>query len=215
MALAGLWLRNAARGPDAAVSRNVALLVLAAPLLGLVSWALGQSGGFGISRTLGVLLLGYAILRLQLLDIDVKLKWTIKRGTLAAVFLAVFFVVAQLAQNFLSQSYGLLLGGASAGLLLFAIAPLQRMAERVANAAMPGVGGAPEHRQSRAAEAYTFALRMAYADKVLTREEERGLAVLAEELGLAHTTALALREEVEREAGVASARARHGDPKAF
>lgn len=44
-----------------------------------------------------------------------------------------------MAQTFLTDVYGFVVGGVAAGLLLFAIHPLQRVAERVADAAMPGV----------------------------------------------------------------------------
>jgi len=162
---------------------------------------------------LAVLILAYAILRHQLLDIDVKLKWTIKRGTLAGMFLAVFFVASQVAQNYFSQSYGVLAGGAAAGLLLFAIAPLQRVAERVADAAMPGVGQ-PTHAGTLAAagvvpadpgtlvrkeDAYRGALRVALADRRMSPEEEIALARVAEELGLGAARAVELRIQVERE----------------
>lgn len=89
-----------------------------------------------------------------------------------------------------------MVGGITAGLLLFAIAPLQRVADRVATAAMPGVredGFTPERR----AEFYRKAVAMALSDGRITREEERHLAAIAEDLALGHTEALRLREEVE------------------
>lgn len=150
------------------------------------------------------ILVTYALVRHQLYDIDLKAKITIRKGTVAAIFLAVFFVVAQVAQGFLTTEYGLILGGVTAGLLLFALAPIQRVAERVANAALPGVEDSSGWRSQKKEDSFRFAVRMALADKMLSREEERGLAKLALDLGIDGVRALELREEVERELGVAS-----------
>lgn len=142
---------------------------------------------------------GYALLKHRLFDIDVRLRWTISRGTVAAVFFGIFIIVAQLAQNFLSESLGWMMGGLVAGVMLFAIAPIQRLAERVAVTAVPLHAAAKEDRQ---VELYRMALALALSDRVITRDEERHLARLAEKLGVTHTQALEAREEMERELGV-------------
>lgn len=143
---------------------------------------------------------GYALLKHRLFDLDVKLRWTISRGAVAAVFLAIFFIAAQLAQNFLSDTYGWMMGGVIAGVMLFAIAPIQRMAERVAVAAVPAATAGEDRRM----EVYRLALALALSDRAITRDEERHLAKLAEELGVSHTEALAAREAMERDLGIAA-----------
>lgn len=148
------------------------------------------------------LFVGYAILEHQLLDIDLKVKWTLRRGTLAGIFVAVFVVATQIGQNVLSAEYGLVAGGVLTGLLLFAIAPLQRLADRVANAAMPGVDATPASRSEQRLSVYRGAVSMALQDRVLSRDEERTLASLAAELGIDARAALAVREDVERELGI-------------
>lgn len=176
------------------------------------SWQglLDASAGVGIA-----VFCGYALLKHRLFDIEVKLRWTISRGTVAAVFVGVFFVVSQMAQNFLEDSMGWALGGIIAGLMLFAIAPIQRIADHVADVAMPRV------RQREAAmpaakraDFYRLALEMALSDRVITRAEERHLAALAEQLGLSHTEALALREAVERESQASVSGIRFSPPQA-
>ena len=142
---------------------------------------------------------GYALLKHRLFDIDVRLRWTISRGTVAAIFVAVFFAASQVAQNFLEDSMGWALGGLIAGVMLFAIAPVQRLAERVAVTAVPVQASPPEDRK---VELYRMALALALSDRLITRDEERHLARLAEELGVTHTQALAAREEMERELGL-------------
>lgn len=145
------------------------------------------------------LVVAYALVKHQMFDIDLKIKWTIRSGTVAGAFVAVFLVAAQLAQNFFGQAYGWALGGVTAGLLLFALGPIQRAAERVANAAMPHVQNTEEYRRGRKADCYKSAVAMALKDRVVTREEERTLALLADELGISSSRALELREEVERQ----------------
>lgn len=185
---------------------SAAVLVAASAL----SAALALLAGTAASITLDALLklsipglVGYAVLKHRLFDIDLRLKWTLRRGTVAAIFLGVFFVVAQLAQNFLSESMGWAFGGVVAGVLLFAIAPVQRLAERFADAAMPNVADTPEYRSTRKIEVYCSAIRFALADRIVTRDEERHLMQLATELGIPAADAFRLREETERELGVA------------
>lgn len=128
--------------------------------------------------------LSYGILRTQLFDIDLHLKVTLSRGAIAAVFLGVFFVVAELAQTYLSNAYGWAIGGLAAGLLLFALAPLQRAAERLANVAMPSVSGSADYVAARKFFVYRAALEAALADGGVTRKERAMLARLQQELGL-------------------------------
>lgn len=147
------------------------------------------------------LLVTYALLRHRLFEIDVKIKWGIKRGTLAAIFLAVFFVVAQVAQTYLTGEYGLVLGGISAGLLLFALAPLQRFAERVADAAMPGVKSVNELTHPERLALYREQARAAWADGVLDKSERNLLDNLRTRLGLSEEEAHRLEREAASPAG--------------
>lgn len=186
------WLAHS-RGEDGHVARNVALVLPAAMLVGMLFQAWGQPGpANGVARGASVVILGYAILKHQLLGIDVRVRWAIKRSTLAAIFVVVFFVVTEAAQVYFDER-GPYFGIAAAGALLFALAPLQRVAERVATAAVPLVD------DERSANVYRHALRAAMRDGSLSRDEERHLAALADELGLPAREALRLREEVEAE----------------
>lgn len=178
----------------------VATFVFGAPVLPEDTTSLAQSNLDSAAAFLLPLLIAYALVKHQLFDIDVKLRWTVSRGTLAAVFLGVFFVAAELAQNFLSNEYGWALGGLTAGLLLFAISPIQRVAERVASVAVPTVLTRDEKKR----DLYGLAVSVALADGLVTREEERHLARLAEELHLGHAEALEIRERLEREMGIAA-----------
>jgi hypothetical protein len=200
--VSALWLRNTAHaGTEARAARHVAWAALLLPLAGLMVTALPGDlprtlGTNGIARILTVALLAYGILRYQVLGLEVKVKWSVSRGTLAGVFLAVFFIVAQLAQNYLSSELGLLAGGVAAGLMLFALTPLQRFAERVADTAMPGVKpvGAMSHDDRVAL--YRDQLRAAWADGTLTQDERRMLAIARERLRITDAEAMRCEREV-------------------
>ncbi|HLE95962.1 MAG TPA: hypothetical protein VI997_01205, partial [Candidatus Thermoplasmatota archaeon] len=147
--------------------------------------------------TAWVALIGLGILRTQLFDMDVRIKWTLRRGTVAAVFVAVFFVVAQLAQAYLSTSLGLAVGAVATGLLLFALRPIERLAAGFADRAMPNVHDPGSGDVERRRATYRAAVELALADGVVTRDEERALARLATLCGLSYEEADALRDEVE------------------
>jgi hypothetical protein len=106
-----------------------------------------------------VVLLAYGIASANVFDIDLKLKLTIQRGTVAALFVAVFFIVSEGAAAFLSDRFGTVLGLLATGSLLFLIAPLQGWAERVSDAALPDVHDSPEYRTFRKLLIYGEAVR--------------------------------------------------------
>ena len=118
-------------------------------------------------------------------------------GTIPA-FLAVFFVVAQLAQNYLAGVYGWLAGGVAAGLLIFALSPLQHFAERVANAAMPGVRSIAEMAHPERLDLYREQAGLMWADGVIDRQERALLDSLRKRLGLSHEEAASIESEASR-----------------
>lgn len=164
--------------------------------IGIPIWVRGESGGVFESEGLAfalfapsitivfVLLLAYGMLRTQLFDIDIKLKWTLKRSTLVAAFVALFFVVSESAALFFGDRIGPYLGILAAGALLFAIAPLQRIADRIADAAMPKVHDTAEYRTVRKHEVYQAAVESLLEDGEITEKDRRTLATLQDQLGL-------------------------------
>ena len=114
LVVACLWAVAAARttGADRRAAGWMAALGLACYAGGILfEQAVGSGeaanlGLLGLSRIAGVAVLAYAILRLQLFDIDVKVKWTLGRSTLVGIFVAVFFVVDQLIQVFAGRAFG-------------------------------------------------------------------------------------------------------------
>ena len=101
-----------------------------------------------------VLLTAYGIASAQLFDIDLKLKWTLQRGTVAAAYLAFYFVASEGTASFLSDQIGTVVGLLVTGLLVFAVAPINRLAERLSDRAMPNVQDTEEYRIFRKLEIY-------------------------------------------------------------
>lgn len=210
--VAMVWLRQASvlERPASRRCRNLALLALALPLLAALFVGAGGSlfaltgPQFGLARTASVLVFGYAILRSQLLGVDVRVRWTIKQSTVATMFIVVFFAASEVTKDyFASAANSSLVGIAAAGALVFVMAPLQRAAERVASVAVPPTGESPASSQpTRKREVYADALRVAMRDRALSPEEDVALAHLAQELGLGAGEAMEARQAVEREARV-------------
>lgn len=141
------------------------------------------------------LALAYGILRHQLFDIHVKIKWTLKQSTVAAVLLATIFLVSEGAQLLFGEErawLGLVAGGA----LVFALAPLQRFAEGVADRAMPGVRPLAEMSEAERVRAYRAQVEAAYADGSVDGTERRMLEAARRALDIDAETALALESEL-------------------
>jgi hypothetical protein len=149
------------------------------------------------------LLVGYGVLTVQLFDIDLRVRWTIKNGTVAAAFVAVFFLVSESATTFLSDRLGNVLGLIASSLLIFLFTPLQRTAERIADRAMPGVRDTPEYTSYKKLQVYAAALESAYQDSAISDRERAMLARIADSLELHPGDA----EQLERDVRARVARA--------
>ena len=182
------------------LARRALLALLSAGLLGVVmtlaspadGGGFGDFGAYGIVRTVGVVLLAIAVLRYDLLG--VPLPRLVRRGSLATGALAVLLIVTQVAQNFLTAQYSLLMGGIVSGALIFAATPIQRAMERRRE-------DDPRGPDSVAVLTYRAALRAALEDGTMTPREEEHLAEVAHHLRLSPVDALRLRRDLERELG--------------
>jgi hypothetical protein len=206
-----LWLAAVAAGGGPG-ARNAALAPLAFGLFG-VAFSFGAggfvvvdgTGVYGFVRVAAVGMLAYAILRHHILGIDVKVRWTISKSTVAATFIAVFFIASETAQQFFGETLqSTYLGITAAGALVFALAPLQRAAERLAARAIPVAADAGPvaiaAARSRREEAYSNAIRVARRDGAVSREEAGHLHRLAEELGIGAGRAHELWTQAEDDA---------------
>lgn len=201
LAFAARELARAARdGPDDAARLHTrrALLAFALPAIS-AAWLLVLAAPWGAASALhpatynafdGLwalslpLVVGYGLAKRQLFDIDVKLRWTVSRGTLAAAFVVAFILASRIAEVFLEPRLGPIVGAVAIGALLFAILPLVGLGERFASAVLPGVERA-ERLNERKLEVYRAALESALTqDGTILPQQERILASLRARLGI-------------------------------
>lgn len=142
-----------------------------------------------------VILLAYAVLRTQLFDIDLKIKFALKQSTVGAVFAVGFFVGSELLEEIVPVR-GTLLGLLVSGAIVLVLHPVQRFAEAVSDRLMGGVSHAPEYIRGRKREVYRAAVEGALEDGAVTVRERAILAHLREELGITEVVARNLERQV-------------------
>jgi len=142
-------------------------------------------------------LIAYGILRTQLFDIDLRIRWTIKQTTVAAALLSVVFLVSEGVSAFLSAELGNVAGLLAAAVVMFFLAPLQRFAERVASTAMPNTENTPEYATFRKMQVYETAVAEAREGGGISAKERSLLNRLRESLGISECDASAIERELE------------------
>jgi hypothetical protein len=158
--------------------------------------AVGYYPTLVLTTVLFHLLLCWAILRFQLFDIEVRLRSGIAGGAVATTFLLAFLVVSQLVQNLSGSTLGPVVGAVAAGLLLFAIQPIQDAAQNLARVAVGrrlGIQALPEVER---ADLYMEQVRIAWEDGVLSKDERRMLDAVRAKLYLSHEQARVLEDRV-------------------
>jgi len=155
-----------------------------------------------LGTLVAVPLIAYGILRTQLFDIDLRLRWTIKQSTLAGIFVSLMFLISEGASEFLSAELGSVSGLLAAAVVMFFLAPLQRFSERVAGAAMPNTKNTPEYAMYRKLQVYESAVAEAQLEGGISHKERALLVVLRDSLGISPADAESL--EMELQTGVAS-----------
>jgi hypothetical protein len=152
---------------------------------------------YEIAVIIYVPLVAYGVLRVQLFDIDLRIKRTIKRSTVAAAFVATFFIVSESAGNYLSSQFGAVLGVLGTGVLIFFLDPIQRAAERLSDAAMPNTHDTPEYEAFRKLQVYESALRAALEDGHISERQRRVLSSMIESMGIDPKVAAALESDAK------------------
>jgi hypothetical protein len=140
-------------------------------------------------------LVAYGVLRVQLFDIDLRIKRGLRRGTVAAAFVAVFFVISELAGNYLSDKFGTVIGILGTGTLIFFLEPIQRAAERFSDAAMPNTVATPEYETYRKLQVYDSAIRAALEDGHISKRQRRVLDSMIDSMGIDRTVARRMEED--------------------
>ena len=150
---------------------------------------------YQLAVILYVPLVAYGVLRVQLFDIDLRIKRTLKRGTVAAAFVATFFVISEFAGNFLSSRFGTVLGVLGTGALVFFLDPIQRAAEKLSDAAMPKTVNTPEYESFRKLQVYDSAIRAALEDGHISERQRRVLNSMIESMGIDRDVAQRMEDD--------------------
>ena len=169
----------------------------------------GESANFGfvipffyaLAVIVYVPLVAYGVMRVQLFDVDLRIKRTLKRSTEAAAFVATFFVVSEFAGIYLSGQLGTMLGILGTGALMFFLDPIQRTAERLSNAAMPNTHNTPQYASYRKLQVYESAVQAALEDGHISARQRRVLNSMIESMGIDMKVA----EQLENDARAALA----------
>ncbi len=151
---------------------------------------------YALGTLLAVPLIAYGILKTQLFDIDLRIQWTIRQSTVAAAFVAVFYIVTEGADRYFENELGAWIGLLASALLIFFLEPLQRFAERVAVAAMPNTEDTPEYAMYRKMQVYEEAIAEAHSEGGVSDKERALLVRLRDSLGISESSADAIEADV-------------------
>ena len=152
---------------------------------------------YALGTLFAIPLIAYGILRAHLFDIDLRVKWTLKQSTLAAIIVTFIFLVSEGADRFLSAELGNFAGLIAAAIVVFFLTPLQRFAENVAAAAMPNTKNTPEYAAFRKMQVYEEAVAEAWYEGGISDRERNLLVRLRESLGISEADASAIEAEIE------------------
>ena len=149
------------------------------PFWGDVIYNPGQGAVIGFY----VVVLAYGVLRAQLFDIDLKLRFALQQGTVGAMIAGSFLVASEILERLFPVD-GMALGVLLAFLVAILLKPMQALAHRTANHLVPGIQATPEYIDQRKLTVYRAALEGAYEDGEVTSKERSILRTLREQLGI-------------------------------
>lgn len=159
---------------------------------------------YALGTLLAVPLIAYGILRTHLLDIDLRVQWTIKQSTLATIIVTLVFLVSEGADRVLSAELGNWAGLLAAAVIVFFLTPLQRFAENVASVAMPNTRNTPEYTMFRKMQVYEEAVSEAHYEGGISDKERALLVRLRDSLSITESDAMAIEAEILERSGAAS-----------
>ena len=151
---------------------------------------------YALGTLLAVPLIAYGILRSQLLDIDLKIRWTIKQSTFAAMVVAITFVISEGIEILVAAELGDMWGLVAAGVALLLLKPLQAFADRVVSLLMPNTQNTVEYKSTRKAQIYGEAVAEAFAEGGISDKERNLLVRLRDLLELSESDAQTIEREV-------------------
>jgi hypothetical protein len=171
----------------------------------------------GLARLVFPTIVGYAIVRQMaarqsLFELDYHLRVALRRGSLGGLLVGAYFAVSQIAtelfQNIAAFKafgpfWGQVLGLVSAGIVLLALHPLGKWADRLAQATIPNSESPSKMDMKERTILYQEQVELAWADGSLTRKERLLLDQLRERLSVPAGTASDIERRVLRHVQVA------------
>ncbi len=155
------------------------------------------NSGTAMAYSAYVLLLAYAVLRFQLFDIDLKVKFVLQQSTVGALIIGGFIVGSEVLESFVPVS-GTVLNIVVAIAILIVLRPMQRLALSITDGLMRNVQNTTEYLDVRRLEVYRAALEGAFEDGLITDKERSILDRLRDSLGISHVEAVALEKELSQ-----------------
>jgi len=105
----------------------------------------------------------YGILKVQLLDIEVRLQSTVRNSVLAGAFVAVYYLISEGVNNLISSQLGDIVGFLACAVLAIFLAPLHRWADRFAERLVSADTDSPDYAANRGLQVYSAAVEEAVA----------------------------------------------------
>ena len=146
-----------------------------------------------IAYSIYILLLAYTVLRSQLFDIDLKVKFALQRSTVVALIAGIFIISSELLETLIPVN-STALGIFVAVVILVVLRPLQRLALHMSDRLMKNVQDTPEYLDARRLEVYRATLEGVAKDGVVSNKERKVLDHLRENLGISESDAQALEK---------------------
>ena len=150
------------------------------------------------STLLYIPIVAYGILSVRLLNIQLQVRRGVQRGTLAAAFVAIFFLISEASASFLSERFGTVIGLLGASLVVFLVAPLHRVAEWLSGQVVR-VDEGSEYRAYRKLQMYAAAVEDAMVYGEIGPSQRALLDRLQESLQIAPPDA----RRIEADLGIA------------
>jgi hypothetical protein len=157
---------------------------------------------YSLGTLIAVPLIAYGILKAHLFDIDLRIRWTIKQSTFAAMAVAIVFVLSESVEWLVASELGEIWGLAAATLVVFFVKPLQNAAEKIVSLIMPNTRNTEEYVSNRKLAVYEAAYSEANLDENISDRERILLAHLRESLGISETDAQSIENQIQNAATV-------------
>jgi hypothetical protein len=134
----------------------------------------------------------YGILKLQMLDIEIRLKSTIKNSILAGMFVVMFYLISEGADVLVTSQLSGLIGFAASALLTLFLTPLHHWADRFSSNLVSADIDSPDYPASRSLQMYSAAVEETLAFGEITRSHISLLDRLKDSLQLSQEDATRL-----------------------